>query len=118
MREFGETAVELVPVFLKIEGILGKIFYADKNYYGFQSIMSLHSIMMFAGLALQLTSEPGTPFPTPQALVRSKTDLTSGSHIPSGHQCAGAEAMVREMQEALSEAKTLLSRGGADGESE
>src|SRR5439155_3414752 len=112
-QEFGEQAVALVPTFLKLEATLGKMFFADKNYYGFQSVLPDPPTMELAYLSTQMTLPPGTELPTPE--MRKEIAAKEGFRVPFagwptpvGHRCAGPEAMIREKQEALNAAEEML----------
>lgn len=110
-REFGKAAVALVPAFMKLEGLLGKLFYTDKNYYAGQSHPPTPGLVRCYALQFHLTYPPGTDFPTPEVLAQTgKTTHVAftGWPTPFGHKCAGTEAMIREKEEVLSEAEKLL----------
>jgi hypothetical protein len=110
--EFGEAATGLVSCFMKLEGTLGKIFYTDKNYFVVQSARQTPWVTDLLALDIHLTSPPGTPLPPPEGLGSApeggRRAAFAGWPAPLGHKCAGAEAMVREKEEALAEAQELL----------
>src|SRR5262249_24182343 len=87
-QEFGEQAVVLVPTFLKLEDALSKMFFADKNYYGFQSLLPEPGAMEIGFLNTQLTLPAGTEFPTPEMrreIVGNNHFYFAGWPTPLGH---------------------------------
>jgi hypothetical protein len=111
-REFGEEAASLTPVFLRLQSVLGKIFYTDKNYYGLASLLPRRVDLDLFAVSVQLTLPPGTQFPTPEAFEASGRSgypiLFTGWPAPLNHQSAGAEAMLREKEDAVAEAEEML----------
>jgi hypothetical protein len=112
-QEFGDSAVALLPAILKLEPVLGKLFFADTNYYGFQSVLPDRAAMDLGYLSTQLTLPAGTEFPTPpiRREIAAKTGYKfafAGWPTPLNHRCEGPEAMIRDKQEALVAAGDML----------
>ena len=112
-EEFGNRTKPLVPAFLRLQHTLGNLFFADANYYGFQSVLPDPTAMDLGYLSTQLTLPQGTEFPTPEirqviAGKRGYKFAFAGWPIPLGHLCAGFGAMVFDKQQGLEEAQELL----------
>jgi hypothetical protein len=110
VREFGGRAGELVPAFMRLQGTLGKIFFVDRNYYGAQSVLPTERLITYHAHDVLLTLPPGTPVPTREMMSEcdgKRRAVFQGWPTPLGHECAGREAMIREKQEAFSEAEAL-----------
>jgi hypothetical protein len=112
-REFGENAKSLVPTFLRLQHTLGNLFFADTNYYGFQSIIPSPEIMSLGYLSDQLLLSAGTEFPTPE--LRKVINGKEGYHFafagwptPLGHLCAGTSAIIFDKRAGLKEAQEIL----------
>jgi hypothetical protein len=112
-REFGEHAKSMVPAFLRLQHTLGNLFFADTNYYGFQSILPSSSLMGLGYLSDQLILPEGTEFPTPE--LRKMISGKGGYHFafagwptPLGHLCAGTSAIIFDKQAGLEEAQEIL----------
>jgi len=106
--EFGGKAESIVPIFMKLENTLGKIFFTDKNYYVVQSCRFWMPVERTISLDVQLTSPPGTDFPPPEVLKSDMIAAFAGWPTPLRHKSAGTEAMIREKVEALNEAEEML----------
>lgn len=108
-REFGDEATALVPTFMKLENTLGKIFFADGNYFVVQSVSMGPELAQQFALDAQLACSPGTAFPPPELQKREGGLMAfAGWPTPLGHRCAGAEAMIRDKEEGLRDAQSLL----------
>ncbi len=112
-REFGEHAKPLVPAFLRLQHTLGNLFFADTNYYGFQSILPSASLMNLGYLSDQLILPEGAEFPTPE--LRQMIAGKEGYHFafagwptPLGHLCAGTSSIIFDKQAGLEEAQEIL----------
>lgn len=110
-REFGASAERLAPTFMKLEALLGKLFYADKNYYAGQSRPPTPECVRCYALNFHMAYAPGTSFPTGEVLAQTNET----THVafdewptPLGHKCAGPWAMIREKEDALAEATRML----------
>lgn len=109
VREFGEPAAELTPVFLGLEKTAGKIFYMGGNYFVTQSVRLRESLPALIATDYYLTSPLGTAFPPAAALDRPGAAVAfAGWPTPVGHTCEGAEQLIREKEEAVSEAAEML----------
>ena len=110
--EFGNKADVLVPVFMKLQKTLGKIFYVDKNLYTGQSLLPIPKLMSVYAVTMHITSCEGTDFPTKEALVCTAETFHpiafAGWPVPLGHTAAGIDYIIREKEEAVYEAGQLL----------
>ena len=112
-REFGEHAKSLVPTFLRLQHTLGNLFFADTNYYGFQSVLPDSANMDLGYLSDQLLLPEGTEFPTPEIrkIISAKTGYKfafAGWPTPVGHLCGGTSAIIFDKQAGLEEAQELF----------
>jgi hypothetical protein len=112
-HEFGGNSTPLVPTLLRLQRTLENLFFADINYYGFQSVLPDSSAMGLWYLSDQLTLPAGTPFPTPEILKRNSSRpgfkvFFSGAVVPVGHLCAGPASIVFDKQAGLEEAQEIL----------
>lgn len=116
-REFGPRADALTDILLDVETVAAGLFFADANYFNAQSIFLNRAQAVLCGLDEHLTTPAGAPFPPPTGMpppdarcgggVRAQF---AGSPVPEGHGAAGPAALLREKQEALARALTLLDR--------
>jgi len=108
-REFGPSASALVPTFMRLEGAVGKILYADTNYFSYPGLDPTAAKGSF-GLDAHLTCPTGSAFPTPELLTRTGwTDFNNGGWpVALGHKCSGPGAMIRDKEEGLAEANQML----------
>jgi hypothetical protein len=112
-REFGQNGKALVPIFVRLQRTTGKLFFADWNYYGAQSILPDSELMDLFYLSTQITLPAGTDFPTPEirkviSTHRGYRYALAGWPIPVGHLCAGTSSIIFDKQEGLEEAQWML----------
>jgi len=112
-REFGEHSKSLVPAFLRLQHTLGNLFFADTNYYGFQSVLPDPTAMDLGYLSDQLLLPAGTEFPTAdiRKVISAKTGYKfafAGWPTPEGHLCGGTSAIIFDKQAGLEEAQEIL----------
>jgi hypothetical protein len=111
-REFGAEARNLVPTYLRLEHCLGNLFFADKNYYGFQSVLPDAGNMVLGYLSKQITLPEGTEFPTAglRKEISAKTGYKfafDGWPVPVGHLCGGPGAILFDKEQGLAEAEEI-----------
>ena len=111
-REFGPEAKALVPTYMRLEHCLGSLFFADRNYYGFQSVLPDSANMDLGYLSTQITLPEGTEFPTPD--LRREISAKHGYKfafdgwpVPLGHVCAGTSAILFDKEQGLAEAEEI-----------
>jgi hypothetical protein len=114
-EEFGAPAEPLAQVLTDVEDVAGRLFFADKNYFGAQSVLPTPGLFDFHALDVQLTTPAGHAFPPAGGLSQAgvfggrRADF-SGWPVPAGHRAAGAESMIAEKRCALEAARALLRR--------
>lgn len=110
-REFGLAAAELAPVFLRLQDVLGRIYYGDKNQYMPQSHLPSARLVDIYALSAHMIAPAGASFPTPEAMRITRASVHplafAGWPTPPNHRAAGAEAMVAEKRAGLAEAHEL-----------
>ncbi len=114
-REFGPEAKALVPTYLRLEHTLGNLFFADKNYYGFQSVLPDSSNMDLGYLGTQIMLPEGTEFPTPDlrkeiSAKRGYKFAFAGWPVPLGHLCSGTSAILFDKKQGLAEAEEIMAQ--------
>ncbi|MCG3147423.1 MAG: hypothetical protein PCFJNLEI_00863 [Verrucomicrobiae bacterium] len=110
-REFGEPVDELAQIFLEVEAVNARIFYAGQNYFNAQSILPVPYLATFWALEEQLTAAPGEPFVRPDN-PRAGRAAFAGWPIVPGLRATGLRALISEKQEAVADAEKLASRAG------
>jgi hypothetical protein len=111
-QEFGPEAKALVPTYMRLEHCLGNLFFADRNYYGFQSVLPDSGNMDLGYLSTQITLPEGTEFPTPD--LRKEITAKSGYKfafdgwpVPLGHVCGGPSGILFDKEQGLAEAEEI-----------
>jgi hypothetical protein len=114
-REFGPEAKALVPTYMRLEHNLGNLFFADRNYYGFQSVLPDSANMDLGYLSTQITLPEGTEFPTPDlrkeiTAKRGYRFAFAGWPVPLGHLCGGTSAILFDKEQGLAEGEEIRSQ--------
>jgi len=112
-QEFGPEAGELAGLLERLEPVNGRIYFADKNYFGAQSILCQVSLVDFWALDVHLTTPAGEPFPPaqeggPSAQNAPGRAAFAGWPVPLGHRAAGPQAMIAEKVLAVTETRSFL----------
>lgn len=116
-EQFGESAVSLAPVFLKVEEVNRGIFFMDGNYFSAQTITRSPVLHRLWGWDEHIASPAGTPFPTDAMKRRGGMAAFAGWPVPVGHRTSGPRAILAEKTAAERTAKSLLEQVKAAGPS-
>jgi hypothetical protein len=100
---------------MRLEHNLGNLFFADRNYYGFQSVLPDSANMDLGYLSTQITLPEGTEFPTPDlrkeiTAKRGYRFAFAGWPVPLGHLCGGTSAILFDKEQGLAEGEEIRSQ--------
>ena len=101
--EFGPDVGALAWLLENLEPVNGRIFCADKNYSGAQSLLCYEWLVKFWAIDTHLTLPAGE--------LLAPTDAGAafaGWPVPVGHRVAGPQAIIAEKQLAVAETQAFL----------
>lgn len=108
----GTEAKRMTNIFLKLESVLKKIFYMDKNLYHGQSLLCQPVFVPVYAIDVHLTSPQGTLFPTEEALQVTNDSVHpvafEGWPVPRGHAAFGPKKIIAEKEKAVLDSKAML----------
>ncbi|MHB9035794.1 MAG: hypothetical protein ACYC64_03945 [Armatimonadota bacterium] len=114
-REFGPEAADLASVFIDVESVAARLYFANTNYFFVQSVPPALRHAGFFGHDVHFVAASGSPIPPVEGLGIPPVDLGGMSRAqfmgwptPLGLRASGPDAMISEKRSMLVDATCLL----------